>query len=179
VQPLFDTHWPILLQQTYTQPVPLATGEVLYCDPKVVAGTFVTQYQSHSKNLDYVVSKNQAVDSGVYRVAIRHREWGFYLREMNHHPDSSQHFFHMKPSRPFMILLAPPNSILRMEEITAYVLNESDSKPRGLCIAPGVWHSPPIPLFGHVQEIFTQQTRSHNCILWDTLDKYLQWIHIK
>lgn len=179
VLPLYERHWPITPSETFTQPLQLITGEMLYCDPKVASGKFVTRYQSHSKNIHHVESKNHAIESSWYRVAIRHLLSGFYVRELNHHPDSSQHFFHMKPSRPFLMLLAPPNPLLMMEDITAYLINDSEKSPRGLVIAPGVWHSPPIPLYRHSQEIFTQQTQSHNCILWDTLNKSSKWIHVR
>lgn len=182
VHGLYDHHWPINETQTFTKPLQLHTGELLYCDPKVVSGTFVTHYQHHSKNIHHVASRNNAVKSSWYRVALRHCASGFYVREMNHHPDSSQHFFHLKPNRPFLMLLAPPNPILHLEDVTAYLINQDTAHSplmRGLVIAPCVWHSPPIPLHKHPQEIFTQQTQSHNCILWDTLEKYSKWIHIR
>ena len=180
VQTLYERHWPISLHQTYTQPLQLKTGELLYCDPAVASGTFLAQYKPYSTHIDYVTSRNQAIKSSLYHVALHHHSLGFFLRELNHHPDSSQHFFHLKPQKPFMILLAPPKPILAFEDITAYLVNQTIESPRGLVIAPGVWHSPPIPLFDKTtQEIFTQQTKSHNCILWDTLHHSNQWIHVK
>ena len=184
VQALYKRHWPIHKNQTYTQPIQLRNGELMYSDPTVVSGDFVTRYERMSKNIDHVVSLNGAVNDGKeswYRVALFHRPLqSFFLREMNHHPDSSQHFFHHESQMPFLILLAPPKTELDPSSVMAYVLNQHENSPQGLVIAPGVWHSPPIPLVNEMvphgkvvvnksQHIFTQQTRSHNCILWDSL----------
>jgi ureidoglycolate hydrolase len=179
VHALYKRHWPITKDQTFTQPIQLRNGDIMYSDPTVASGDFVTGYQKVSKNISHVVSLNEAVNRSWYKVAIQHTRLGYFLREMNHHPDSSQHFFHHDSHMPFMILLAPPKTELDVRNVTAYLLNHHGKDPQGLVIAPGVWHSPPIPMVEEKQTIFTQQTRSHNCILWDTLLHDSTWLTVQ
>jgi ureidoglycolate hydrolase len=178
VQPLYKTHWPITPNQTITKPMILASGDTVLCDPTISSGNFTLEYKSYSSHIQYLMAKNHAVNSKPYRVALLHRTSDLFLRELNYHPDSSQHFFHQQPRNPFLMLLAPPGP-LDTTQISALIFNQEPGDPQGLAILPGVWHSPPIPLSTQTpQTLFTQQTRSHNCVLWDSLYSLGSWLHI-
>jgi hypothetical protein len=167
-------------------PLTLSDGQLVSIDPTVVGGTFRCEWD------DLVLRcKNHAVESEPYEVAFKlpaevafklpaevtaemadqKTQITFVTREINHHPDSSQHFVPFS-EKMYGMFLAPPSA--DAADIKFYCFDGQ----QGVCINPKVWHQPPVPLETSSMLFYTQQARSHNCVIYDTIDRERRWMRV-
>ena len=172
--------------ETVIVPLTLSDGQLVSIDPTVVGGTFRCEWD------DLILRcKNHAVESEPYEVALKvpaevalkvpaevtaemadeKTQITFVTREINHHPDSSQHFVPFS-EKMYGMFLAPPSA--DAADIKFY---RFDGR-QGVCIYPKVWHQPPIPLETLSMQFYTQQARSHNCVIYDTIDRERRWMRV-
>lgn len=165
-----------LFAKTYIPPCKIVNFRNEYhdevvVDPTVVKGSFVCSWRQNT-----LYCKNNAVDSKEYTVCQlrdNHRDNSrqIYTREVNNHPDSSQIFYTNSQLDFFMLVgFAKQNQY--------YALYCSGDQ--GLYIHPGVDHQPPIPVpivdTDYAVTFYTEQSRAHNCIVFDSIDKLGQWL---
>jgi ureidoglycolate hydrolase len=137
------------------------TKQTIIVPKDVVSGDFVVW-----NNQDLVQGENHAVQSGLYTIARYKDARHLYIREYNYHPESSQMIYPMQ-QEPFISLLG------RGDTIGAYKFDGSS----GLCIHPGTWHQPPIPLTE--KQVFSNiQSMAHLCVCKDVLTDDNTWISI-
>ncbi len=166
---LFD---PADMPELVAQDLKLADGQTVTVDRTKAAGTFETGWavERHGKILK---CKNHAVDSSPYEVAVARDDGWVVTRELNHHPDSSQTFVSFVP-KSFGMFLAPPCKD-PAGRAKFYVFDGT----KGVIIMPGVWHQPPVSIDLESQTFYTEQLRSHNCVVYDCLTSSNCWLGFK
>jgi hypothetical protein len=150
--------------QTVIKDLELSDGQIVTVDGSIVGGTFRCQWDG-----SILRCKNNAVESDPYEIAMKMDEKRFVTREVNHHPDSSQHFIPFETKKFGMFLGSP---CADASSVKFYLFDGTT----GVMIHPEVWHQPPVPLDGKSMMFYTQQARSHNCVIYDTIDRDRRWL---
>ena len=141
--------------------IPLENGRHITVDKTPAGGLFVCRWVNNT-----LFCKNHAVESKEYTVALWDADSKqLATREVNYHPDSSQHFYSFN-ARSFAMVMGQS-----LDRLGFYVFDGN----QGVKIHPGVWHQPPIPLSGKPMLFYTAQSRAHNCVVKDLVSDEHKW----
>ena len=119
-----------------------------------------------------LAASNKVIDQIFANIAYREQQ-SYFVEWFNQHVDSGQKFY--CPGKTLLFILAPPIDHPRAEDFKAFIADGN----HGVIIAPGVWHTNPIPLTNNEVTLITTQSVidvSCDCSL---SKEYNQWLRVK